>query len=486
MRDKIFYIVCIGFLLGTASRSFLFLDGYFILFLFLLALVLYLKSKNLLVTFFILAIGIGILNFHFRDITPFQIFEEKVGEKSSLKGVVITEPDIRENNQKITVEIREGVEKTKILVSIGLEHYLYYGDEVVLNGELEKPENFLIGDSGERYFDYVSYLKKDGILYTMSYPSIELLSSGNASKFRSLLFDIKSKFLNVINISIPKPESILLGGLILGERSSFSEETRENMINTGTIHIVALSGYNVTIVAEWIIKIFREIFFFLPRYISYFAGGIGIILFVIISGGGSTAVRAGVMAILALIAHLTSRTYTAGRGLLLAGVLMIVFNPYVLVFDVSFQLSFLATFGVIFLVPIYEKYFKWIKWKWLSDIVCTTTIVYLFVLPFILYKMGNLSLVAIPTNILILPFIPITMGLGFMTGLLGNFSVYLSAPFAKLSYFLLHYELMVIDVFAKIPFATHSIQKLSPLLILVFYVLVVVISFRGFFSKTHS
>ncbi|MFA5751430.1 MAG: hypothetical protein WC898_04065, partial [Candidatus Paceibacterota bacterium] len=127
MRDKIFYIVCIGFLLGTASRSFLFLDGYFILFLFLLALVLYLKSKNLLVTFFILAIGIGILNFHFRDITPFQIFEEKVGEKSSLKGVVITEPDIRENNQKITVEIREGVEKTKILVSIGLEHYLYYG-----------------------------------------------------------------------------------------------------------------------------------------------------------------------------------------------------------------------------------------------------------------------------------------------------------------------------------------------------------------------
>ncbi|MFA5751365.1 MAG: ComEC/Rec2 family competence protein, partial [Candidatus Paceibacterota bacterium] len=401
-------------------------------------------------------------------------------------GVVITEPDIRENNQKITVEIREGVEKTKILVSIGLEHYLYYGDEVTLSGKLEKPENFLIGDDGERYFDYVSYLKKDEIFYTMSYPSIEVLSSNNASKFKSALFNIKNKFLNVINISIPKPESILLGGLILGERSGFSEEVRENLINTGTIHIVALSGYNVTIVAEWIIKIFREIFFFLPRYASTSAGVVGIILFVIISGGGSTAIRAGVMAILALLARLTGRTYTAGRGLLLAGVLMVFFNPFVLVFDVSFQLSFLATFGVIFLVPRYEKYFKWIRWKWLADIVCTTTVVYLFVLPFILYKMGNLSLVAIPANILILPFIPITMGLGFMTGLLGNLSVYLSAPFAKLSYFLLHYELSVVNIFAMVPFATHSIQTFSPILVLVFYVLVVSFSFRGFFSKVHS
>ncbi|MEJ0001625.1 MAG: ComEC/Rec2 family competence protein [bacterium] len=106
----------------------------------------------------------------------------------------------------------------------------------------------------------------------------------------------------------------------------------------------------------------------------------------------------------------TGRTYDIGRALVLAGVLMILANPMLLAYDVSFQLSFLATVAVVFLSPKIEKYFLWVTPRFgLRDIVSVTVAAYLFVLPFILYEMGNLSLVALPANILVLPFVPVTM-----------------------------------------------------------------------------
>ena len=222
----------------------------------------------------------------------------------------------------------------------------------------------------------------------------------------------KINFLNKMNLAIREPESLLMGGLILGEKSSFNEALRQSFVDTGTIHIVALSGYNVTIVAEWIMKIFS--FSSFPKNLGIGAGIVTILLFVLMTGGSSTAVRAGIMASLALFARVIGRNYDVARALILAGVFMILINPFVLVFDVSFQLSFIATVAVIFFSPKIEKYFLWITPRFkLRDIISVTCAAYVFVLPFILYKMGNLSLVALPANALILPFIPFTMILGF-------------------------------------------------------------------------
>jgi len=180
-------------------------------------------------------------------------------------------------------------------------------------------------------------------------------------------------------------------------------------------------------------------------------------------------VRAGIMAILVLIARATGRNYDVARALLVAGIIMILINPFVLVFDVSFQLSFIATIAVIFFAPKIEKYFLWIKWKWLRDIVAVTCAAYIFVLPFILYKMGNLSLVALPANILVLPFIPITMAFGFFTGLVGMIWYILAVPLGYLSYFLLHYELLVINFFSHLPFASLSIPNFPLILTVLIY-----------------
>jgi competence protein ComEC len=191
-------------------------------------------------------------------------------------------------------------------------------------------------------------------------------------------------------MAVPGDERTFLGGLILGDRQDFSEELRNEFVATGTIHMMALSGYNVTLIAEWIMKIF----IFLPQYPLLFIGFLSIFLFAIMTGGTSTAIRASIMASLALLAHATGRNYDIGRALLLAGVAMIVINSFLLVFDVSFQLSFLATFAVIFISPRIERYFIWIKWKNLRDIASVTTVAYIFVAPFIAYQMGNISLVA--------------------------------------------------------------------------------------------
>ena len=495
MQDRIFYSICFGFIGGVLLRSFVFVNLYLAILLgvivFALFLFFSLISKNkwgIISSIFIFTICLGILRFHMVDVANPAVFESEVGQKVALSGEIVDEPSIAQNDQKLTVETkngkpaRAGGENTKILVSTGLDQDFKYGDEINFTGKLKKPENF-ITDQG-KIFDYVNYLRKDGILYVMSFPKIEIVSRGNGNLIKSALFFAKEKFLEKINFLIPNPESIFMGGLILGEKSDFDQTLKQSFVNTGTIYIVALSGYNVTIVAEW----FMALFAFLPKNLGIGMGILAILLFILMTGGSSTAIRAGIMATLALIARATGRNYDVARALTLAGVFMIMLNPFVLVYDVSFQLSMLATLAVIFLAPRIEKYFLWVPERFeLRDIVSITVAAYVFVFPFILYKMGNFSLVALPANVLILPFIPFTMMLGFLTGFVGLVWNILAIPFAYLSYFLLHYELYIIGVFSRLPFAAFTFSNFPFWLTLLIYLYFIYMLFgrsiKSFFTQ---
>ena len=448
---------------------------------------------GILVSVFVLVFSFGIFRFYLADKMAPQFFESQVEQKVNLSGQIIDEPDTRENGQKLEVEVVErtvlkGAQrtvlfKTEILVTTDFEQDFKYGDKINFSGKLAKPENF-ITDQGKE-FDYINYLKKDGILYVMSYPKIEIVSSNNGNPLKAELFSLKEKFLAKVNFVIPSPENLFMGGLILGEKSSFNQAMTQSFINTGTIHIVALSGYNVTIVAEWIMKLFS----FLPRNLGIGVGILAILLFILMTGGSSTAIRAGIMATLALIARATGRNYDIARALILAGALMIFFNPLLLVYDVSFQLSFMATIAVIFLSPKIEKYFLWVTEKFgLRDIISVTTAAYLFVMPFILYKMGNLSFVALPANVLILPFIPFTMLLGFLTGFVGLICYFLAVPVGYVTYLFLHYELGIIGFFSNLPFAAFFMSDFPLILTLLIYAYLVYFLFgrsiKKFFSLT--
>ena len=489
MRDRIFYTICFGFLFGVLIRSFILVDLYLVILVAVISCALFLFftliSKNnwgILISIFIFTFCLGIFRFNMVDVSNPEVFESQVGQKVAFSGEIIDEPSIKENNQQLTVEVKnlapQGLAldslkarpfpaKIQILFSTGLETDYKYGDEINFIGILKKPENFMT-DQG-KVFDYINYLRKDGILYVMSYPKIEIISEGNGNVIKSFLFTAKEKFLEKMNFAIKSPESLLMGGLILGEKSSFDQDLRQSFVNTGTIHIVALSGYNVTIVAEWFMKLFAKVPY-VPKNFGIGMGIFAIILFILMTGGSSTAIRAGIMATLALIARATGRNYDLGRALLLAGVSMIILNPFLLVYDVSFQLSFLATFAVIFIAPRIEKYFSWVTKSFgLQDIVSVTCAAYVFVFPFILYKMGNFSLVALPANVLILPFIPITMMFGFLTGFFGLIYYVLAVPVGFISYLFLHYELGVISFFSNLPFAAFTFSDFPLFLTIAIY-----------------
>jgi len=467
-KDSFLYGAVFGFATGILARSLSDLHSAFIfLLIFLSALCLvcyFLFSKKakiiLLISLFLFSASLGAFRFELSaKNTGDAILNNLIGVKTTFTGMIDEEPSIREKNIALTIRIR----KAGALVTVPSGGNYAYGDTVNFSGVLEQPANFTT-DQG-KVFDYIHYLRKDGIFYVMKNPEIAVVSHGGGSFIKRMLFSAKEKFLEKMNDAIPKPESTLMGGLILGEKSSFSSILRQSFVTTGTIHIVALSGYNVTIVAEWIMKLLS----FLPRNFS-FAGGIAtIILFVIMTGGASTAIRAGIMAVLALVARASGRDYAAGRALLLAGTAMILINPFILAFDVSFQLSFLVTIAVIYLSPRAEKYFMWIRWKWLRDIVAITLSAYVFVMPFILYVMGNLSLVALPANIAILPLIPITMIFGFITGFAGLISHFLSLLPGMLSYFLLHYELIAVLFFSRLPFSSLAIPNFPLLFTILIY-----------------
>ena len=486
MQDKIFYLACFGFLFGVFLRSFVLVNFYFVVFLTVISLATFLlffifkNNWGIIATIFVLTFSFGIFRFNTADKPAPLVFESKVGEKIILSGILSDEPSIRENNQHLVVKLPE----IKLLLISGLEEDYKYGDEIKFAGVLKKPENF---DTEQgKIFDYVNYLRKDGVRYMMIFPEIEIISSGHGNPVKRGLFFAKNKFLEKINFTIAAPESLLMSGLILGERATFSEKLRQNFITTGTIHIVALSGYNVTIVAEWFMKLLA----FLPKTFGFGAGIFSIFLFVLMTGANATAVRAGLMAALALVARATGRNYDVARALLLAAVGMVFFNPFILVYDVSFQLSMLATVAVIFLAPRFERYFFWVTKNFgLRDIFSVTTAAYLFVFPFILYQMGNFSLVALPANILILPFIPATMAVGFLTGLAGLLWSGLAVPLGFIAYLFLRYELGVIGFLADFPFASFSFPNFPLTLTLAFYAYFIYLLFlrniKNFFTTNE-
>ncbi|KKU95544.1 MAG: ComEC/Rec2-related protein, partial [Parcubacteria group bacterium GW2011_GWC2_48_17] len=306
---------------------------------------------------------------------------------------------------------------------------------------------------------------KDGIRYEMFRPRITLLQHGEGNAVAETLFAFKEAFIEHINALIPQPHAALLGGLIVGAKQSLGKELLDDFRTVGVIHIVVLSGYNITIIAffiEWLLSR-------LKKNLRLVLAAAAMMLFATMVGGGATVIRATVMALLVLLARGTGRIYQVTRALLVAGVVMLLHNPKILVFDTSFQLSFLATVGLIYVSPLIEPKVKWVTSRWhLREIVVATISTQIFVLPFLLYKTGVLSLVSLPVNLLILSAVPATMLFGFLAGMAGFLAPAIAAPFAFLSYALLAYDLTVVDWFSKFPFAAFSLPYF-PLWLTVFW-----------------
>jgi len=482
---KLFFISAIGFAIGIALRSFVSSDNFTLTLLFILlggVLFLYyffISNKLLqvlMVAIFVFSAGIGMLRFDIADIsTSSEKINSHMGNKVVLGGVVIDEKDERETNTKITVRIESifGEEidvRNSVLVTTEQYPLWEYGDKVSVSGRLDIPKNFR-SDTG-REFDYVGFLAKDNIYYQMFYPDLSLLEKDKGNIVKRNLFSLKQSFLESISVLIPEPHASLLGGLVVGAKQSLGKDLLDKFRITGVIHIVVLSGYNVTIVAEAIMRFFS----FIPKRGRFILGAGSILAFMMMVGAGATVVRASIMALLVVFARATGRTHEITIALIVAGLVMLVVNPYILIFDPSFQLSFMATLGLLYLAPLIEKYFNFVPTKWqLREFATATIATQIFVLPLLIYMMGEVSLVAVFVNLLVLIFIPATMLLGFLAGIIGFVSALLALPFAYLAYGLLAYELAIVDLFAGIPFASVAIPQIPFWSVVVIYILYIFI-----------
>jgi len=390
-----------------------------------------------------------------------------VGTSMSIDGVICAEPEGKEVTQRFCLQ-PDGTEDRIMVSSDRYPEYLY-GDRLRVTAVLELPENFLTYEGGPE-FDYVSYLAKDDIRYVMKKPEVEILSRGQGSALVSALVFIKKSFMGNIERSMPEPHASLVVGILLGEKGSLPQDVGDGFRRSGLTHILVLSGSNVSVVAENLVKAFS----FLPRALGQGAGAASIVLFAIMTGASSTTIRASIMALVVILARGVGRRYDVVRGLTCAAFVMVLQNPRILAFDIGFQLSFLATLSLIYVSPIVTEWLLSVPERFgLREILVTTVATQIFTLPYILYAMGEISVISLVTNVLVLPCVSWVMLGGFMVGTLGFMYPAIALPAMFVTSILVSYMMSVVGFFGPLPFAAIRLSIGEPLLVFVyvFYIL---------------
>lgn len=471
-KSKVFLFLMIAFILGVGSGSFFDVSEELVLIAAIFAIsimaIFYRRgSKNLN---FKVAFGAFLILVFLAGILRFDILESKTkiltnfndsNADIKLLGYIDDEPKRLVDKQRLTVLVKEIrasdyviFTDEKVLVTENLYPEFQYGDFISIEGKLQSPKNF---DD----FDYINYLAKDGIFSLVYYSKISEISKSDFLKPEKLsvlenlkltlfknIFKAKKMFEESVEKVIAEPNAALINGILLGSREDIPQNLKEAFNKTGTTHILAISGYNITIVGLYISSV---LMFFMRRQKAFWLTVLGIVLFTILTGASASVVRAAIMGILVLVAYQEGRLYDMTNSIVFAGTLMILLNPKVLRFDVGFQLSFLATLGLIYLAPFIRDKLEKVSnfWNFKENFIATAS-AQLMVLPVVLYNFGSFSLLSLPANVLILPAVPLTMFFGFISGISGLVWSRLGEIVGLIAWFFAEYEILIVKLFSSI------------------------------------
>ncbi len=335
--------------------------------------------------------------------------------------------------QEVVVRLtscREGdCPRDLVLVQVPLSDRYTYGDRAELScASLSIPKNF------SPDFDYRMYLAKDDILYQCEQPTIRW--TGGDARF-ARLFGFSRRFEESVSARIPEPESGLAMGIILGGDDRFPDETKQWFRDAGLSHVVAVSGYNITVLSFAFLLIGIACFLPRRRAILFALAASGV--FVFLAGMPSSGVRALAMAAVVFLATLLGRRSSPLPALAFAGAAMLLLDPLLLRYDVGFDLSFLATLGIVLFAPLSRAILAPV-WhgQFLLETALLTVSAELLILPVLFSTFGTFSPVAILSNMLLLPLTPPAMFFSFLAGIFGMVSPVLGEVFAFPAYVLLH------------------------------------------------
>ncbi len=363
---------------------------------------------------------------------------------------------VGENNTRI---------KENILIFLPLSRPYKTGDELLLRCVLSEQKNWPTKPPR----------------WMCSPESIRLLGKGSAGPIAGFVYKMRVGFLDGLAKSFSEPELSLAKGLLLGNDFGFSLDLYRLFVRTGTAHIVAVSGWNITIITSYVLLSLVALGFArrraLPILLCF------ILFYVLLTGSGASAVRAGIMGVLAGVAWQIRRPYRAINAVFAAASLMILINPRLLVFDLGFILSFAATAGLLYFGPFFKSIFPkkisahFIRWS--AESLAQGAAATLATFPVILLFFGNFSLVAPIANLLMLPMVPLATILSFATGISGMLNESLGRIFAFISWLPISYIISVAEITSRLPFANFFVSSFwgrvlvlaMPIVVIIFVIL---------------
>jgi len=465
--SKILFCFCLSFIGGIFLNSSLLISQIFILAISILGLIfisVLWKYKNLVVFgFCILFLVFGIWRHQLAELRIMNNELRKYNDQEkiiTLVGLIAKGPDIREKSVKLTAQ-PENI-NGKVLITTNRYPEYQYGDELKITGKLETSLAF-------EDFNYKDYLKKDGIYSVIDFPKIELIEKNQGNFIYTKILAFKEKLRESIYQNLSPPQGSILGAIILGDKQKISEEWKNKLNIAGVRHITAVSGLHVTVLSSILMTLLLWLGFW--RQQAFYFAILIITLFVVMTGLQPSAIRAGIMGSLFLIAQYFGRMSSASRAIFFAGAVMLAQNPLLLKLDVGFQLSFLAMLGIIYLLPVFQNCLKFIPWLQPKSILAMTFSAYLFTLPILIYNFGYISLVALLVNILIIPLLYWIMIFGFIFAIFGIISPIVGWILSFPAWFLLTYLTKVVDFFSKLPWAYKTFENVNWIFLLIFYLI---------------
>lgn len=462
-------------------------------------------KKIVILGFSFLFLLLGIWRYQLAEIkiskSKLQIYNDK-GKIITLVGIVSAQPDIQQKSQKLVIKIKkmqnllalthesngffeENLERShpfweksgtyweRVLVTTNRYPEYQYCDQLKITGRLKNPQVF-------EEFNYKDYLKKEGIYSLMDFPQIELLKRGDCQGFGSKIFSqilkIKNQLSEVIEENLSPPQSAILSAMLLGDKRKISQEWKDKLNITGLRHIIAISGLHVTVLTVILINVLLALGFW--RQQAFYFAIIFLFFFILLTGLQPSAIRAGIMGGLFLLAQYLGRMNSSFQAIFFAGAIMLFQNPLLLKLDLGFQLSFLATLGIISLAGIFQDWLKFIPGQNIRSILAMTFSAYLFTLPILIYNFGYLSLVGLITNLLIVPTLYWIMLFGFVFVIAGLIFPFLAWLLSFPVFFLLSYLTFIVDIFSRFPFATLSLKNVPWIFLLLFYLPLIIFTWR--------
>ena len=339
----------------------------------------------------------------------------RFGTKTELRGVV-TRAEHRLDSQALSLD--NGLE-------IFADRYpeFAYGDELRLEGVVEKSKSpFFSGTVNARH------------------ARISLVGRHRGNPLKENLIRAKEAFEGSLKRNLPHEQAAFLAGLTFGTTEEFSKKLSAELKASGTTHLVALSGANITGIMDGV-AVF--LLLFLPPRKLFWPLLAAMTLFVVMTGAESSLVRAATMTAIFMVGRKIERARSFRNALAGAALGMTLWDPRLLVFDLGFQLSFVAIMGLAYLKPVLEKISPWKNRHFLEAVAAQ-----LAVMPVLYLAVGRATPWAIVPNLLLVPVIAPSVGLGFLTGALGLIHPALAFAPAWFAGILLAYAMAVIRFFA--------------------------------------